>query len=491
MSIEKSLKLLDELASQHGLSKPYIVGGVPRDQQMEGTHDLADIDITTGDNDVHTLAKLFAETVGKDPIWQNNHFMITHNDIRYDFAKHEPHPEVDDYLRFKGIKNPSEMLKEVYSRDFTINTLMMPMDQGDVIDLTGRGVSDIKHKILSCPISCGLSFKQDPKRILRAFYFKTKYDFEFSEDVSNAIDKNKHLLGGINRRYAAEMINKVVREDTDVLDELIDSGILQYLPITKYINSLLIQKKRLLDVMEQQKTSELLIRRNLDYGDDEQEAEDGKNIIDPLDTAEYCDSEKNRKYWKEMGGSPAAEDFQKYIKDIKCTSLPVIDKQAMIRGPGVRQCPFGLPISTACKNAGSSVDNMIQLSGDERKMAKQTKLNKRVYIYNQTGERCVYADKIVEGKDKVHCDFGDGGQRISDFPIRPSPFYPRVFHGLGQYGLYSYPVNDYMDASGARQMFSGIFSLYASTGEVLINKTSFKPDPVLEKLVSDIAIKDE
>lgn len=73
------------------------------------------------------------------------------------------------------------------------------------------------------------------------------------------------------------------------------------------------------------------LKENEDYGEgwtkkvdeareeDEQDAEDGQNLIDPIDTAEYCDRPRNVKYWKEMGKGPAAKDFQMYIKEVKCS----------------------------------------------------------------------------------------------------------------------------------------------------------------------------
>lgn len=153
------------------------------------------------------------------------------------------------------------------------------------------------------------------------------------------------------------------------------------------------------------------------------------------------------------------------------TKLKVINKDAKIRSPSFRSCPFGLPISVACKNAGNSIDQMQSLDEvSEGQKEKTQKTNRRVYVYHQTGERCAYADKIVEGKDAVHCDYGESGARMSDFPMRPSPFYPRVFHGLGQYGLYSYSLEDYADAHAARQLFTGMYSIYASYDEVNISK---------------------
>lgn len=42
------------------------------------------------------------------------------------------------------------------------------------------------------------------------------------------------------------------------------------------------------------------------------------NLINPIEDAAYCDSKRNKDYWKEMGDSEAAKDFVKYIKKVKC-----------------------------------------------------------------------------------------------------------------------------------------------------------------------------
>lgn len=168
-------------------------------------------------------------------------------------------------------------------------------------------------------------------------------------------------------------------------------------------------------------------------------------------------------------------------------------KLAIIRSPGTRGCPYGLPIKQACENAGESVNQMIPLVDvPPEQKEKYKKANNRVLMYHFTGERCPFADKVVEHQDAVHCDFGEGGARLSDIPIVPSPHYPRVFNGIGQYGLYSYPMAHWTDDQAARVLFNGVFSLYAATGEVLINRRNLPPDPILEKLASELLlIKEE
>lgn len=172
--------------------------------------------------------------------------------------------------------------------------------------------------------------------------------------------------------------------------------------------------------------------------------------------------------------------------------LPIIEKKAVIRKPGTRDCPYGLVISVSCQNAGITVDQMTILDDvDKKKRNQQAKANRRVYVFHQDGERCAYADKIVEDKNIVHCDYGEGGARMRDFAMRPSPFYPRIFHGLGQYGLYSYRMTDYGDNGSAGHLFNGIYAMYSATGEIMISKESVDPDPILEKLAANLSINED
>jgi len=249
MSIKRSLQLLQDLAKEHGLSDPYIVGGVPRNAVIGGPHELADIDITTGDSDVYVLGHLFANSLGKSVTQAaDDHILVHDNEVKYDFSKNFKYPSIDEILAKKGIRHPTDMQREAYSRDFTVNTLMFSPDYKREVDITGRAKKDIGAKLLDCPVSCDVSFKSDPKRMLRAYYFKARYDFSFSENLSRALKINLPLLNGVNRRYASEMVNKIIREDDGMLNELIEDGAIQYLPMTKLLTKHLIENKRILEV---------------------------------------------------------------------------------------------------------------------------------------------------------------------------------------------------------------------------------------------------
>lgn len=70
-------------------------------------------------------------------------------------------------------------------RDFSINAIMFEFDgkNWELIDPL-KGINDINNKILS---PCFKTFSLDPVRFLRAFRFRTKLIFEFSEELNELL----------------------------------------------------------------------------------------------------------------------------------------------------------------------------------------------------------------------------------------------------------------------------------------------------------------
>lgn len=145
-------------------------------------------------------------------------------------------------------------------------------------------------------------------------------------------------------------------------------------------------------------------------------------------------------------------------------------KLAIIRGDDLKGCPFGLPINDACMNAGKAIHRMAPLTDmDDEEMAAVKKANKLVYAYHKSGNRCSYADHILEDHNKVDCDWGDTGSGQKSVPFRGSPLYPQTFQGIGLDGLYGYPLGFYADNNESRNLFFGLFSLLGfSTTEELV-----------------------
>jgi len=139
---------------------------------------------------------------------------------------------------------------------------------------------------------------------------------------------------------------------------------------------------------------------------------------------------------------------------------PCQKKEAVIRGGGIRVCPFGLPVSEACCNVGKAIHRMAPIITveDENKQEKLTKANNLVYIYHKEGKQCPFADKVLKAQNKVDCDFGDTGQGQHSAPWQGSPLYTQTFQGIGLDGLYGYPLGFYADNNESRNLFFGLFS---------------------------------
>lgn len=144
-------------------------------------------------------------------------------------------------------------------------------------------------------------------------------------------------------------------------------------------------------------------------------------------------------------------------------------KNAWIRTEEDRKCPFGLPIISACKNAGNSVANMCPLKEvDKEKLENVEIANKRIYIYYKTNNRCLYASNIMEKHNAVNCDFGDTAAGMKTPTFEGSPMYVQTFTGVGLNGFYAFPLGFYADYAASRNLFQGLFSLLGSeTNEII------------------------
>ena len=67
--------------------------------------------------------------------------------------------------------------EDVFRRDFTLNTLLENLHTGEISDLTGRGLDDLRDGILRTPLEPRLTFFDDPLRMLRAVRFAARFGF--------------------------------------------------------------------------------------------------------------------------------------------------------------------------------------------------------------------------------------------------------------------------------------------------------------------------
>ena len=256
MKLHDLLTLIEQTAEKNGLSKPFIVGGTPRDRVRGEAKEINDIDLTSQNGDSVDLAFACEEVIPYShfQLFDDGHASMKIGALQIDFSNHFIIPQVDAELSKLGIKERTPLIREMYSRDFTINTLLQDLGFEKVFDITGQGVRDIKAGVIRCPINPELTISSDPKRILRALRFALRFDYTIDADLVKAIKKYRHLLKDASPDYVKDKANELIELDSaKALKMMIEFGLLSVIPMTKLISDKLIENKMLYYAFEGKK----------------------------------------------------------------------------------------------------------------------------------------------------------------------------------------------------------------------------------------------
>jgi tRNA nucleotidyltransferase (CCA-adding enzyme) len=162
----------------------YLVGGCVRDM-LRGEENL-DIDIVV-EGDGIAFAKKLGEKIGAK-VTTHERFgtaQVIKEDFKLDVATART-----EYYEFPAALpkvETSSIKKDLYRRDFTINTLAVKLnkrDFGQLIDFFG-GQRDLKDRAIR--VLHNLSFIEDPTRAFRAIRFSERFGFKLTKHTENLI----------------------------------------------------------------------------------------------------------------------------------------------------------------------------------------------------------------------------------------------------------------------------------------------------------------
>jgi tRNA nucleotidyltransferase (CCA-adding enzyme) len=182
--VRDALTIVGEVSEETGFPV-YLVGGIVRDLFLRVPN--FDVDIVV-EGDGITFAGLLANITG-GRLRTHQKFgtavVVLPNGLKIDIAtarlEYYESPAALPTVELSSIK------KDLYRRDFTINTLAVRLQRkrfGELIDFFG-GLRDIKEKTIR--VLHNLSFVEDPTRVLRAIRFEQRYDFKISKHTQNMI----------------------------------------------------------------------------------------------------------------------------------------------------------------------------------------------------------------------------------------------------------------------------------------------------------------
>lgn len=98
-------------------------------------------------------------------------------------------------------------------RDLTINSLYRDITTNEILDLTGRGINDIKNRRIDTPMSPGETYSDDPIRILRTLRFAIRYGWRIPNNVFEAMKRNANRMKIVRRPRIATEFDKIMRSN--------------------------------------------------------------------------------------------------------------------------------------------------------------------------------------------------------------------------------------------------------------------------------------
>jgi len=190
----------------------YLVGGFVRDHLL-GRGKAKDIDVVAVGSGID-LAKAVQKKLPhaqKVQIFKSyGTAMVRWGDISLEFvgARKESY--------FKESRNPKvtegTLEDDQNRRDFTINAMAVSLNsqnKGTLID-PFNGLEDLEQGIIRTPLEPGITYSDDPLRMLRAIRFATQLNFKIDPPSLQAIRDHAHRIAIISNERIVEELHKIM-----------------------------------------------------------------------------------------------------------------------------------------------------------------------------------------------------------------------------------------------------------------------------------------
>jgi poly(A) polymerase len=202
--------VLDALRDSAGTRSrdAYLVGGFVRDR-LRGVPGK-DIDLVTVGSDGIDLLADVARRFGWAPPQQFERFgtgqirgggfvieVVRARSERYDPESRKPDVQ------------PGTLEQDVWRRDFTINALCQTF-AGRVIDITGRGLADLRGGVLRTPLDPLETFEEDPLRMFRGARFVAQLGFSLGGGVLEAMRTQAHRASILSVERISDELRKLL-----------------------------------------------------------------------------------------------------------------------------------------------------------------------------------------------------------------------------------------------------------------------------------------
>ena len=209
---------ISEAADRLGL-ECYVVGGYVRDIFLERPSN--DIDVVVVGSGIKVAEEL-KRIVGKKAhlsvfknfgtaqvkFWQKG----TEYEVEFVGARKESY----SHDSRKPIVENGTLEDDQNRRDFTINAMAICLNKerfGELVD-PFNGLADLEDGIIATPLEPGITFSDDPLRMMRCIRFATQLNFQIEEETFVALERMADRIKIVSGECIKDELNKIILSKT-------------------------------------------------------------------------------------------------------------------------------------------------------------------------------------------------------------------------------------------------------------------------------------
>lgn len=190
----------------------YVIGGFVRDFFLERSIPK-DIDIVAIGSGIQLAEKVASKLEGKPQVSVFKNFgtaMVRNEGLELEFVG----ARKESYQRNsrKPIVEDGTLEDDQKRRDFTINALALSLNSrnfGTLLD-PFDGVKDLENKIIQTPLEPGITYSDDPLRMMRAIRFAAQLNFQIALPSLQAITEYKERLKIVSNERILDELHKIM-----------------------------------------------------------------------------------------------------------------------------------------------------------------------------------------------------------------------------------------------------------------------------------------
>lgn len=238
MKLNELLNIINDVYKNYNTSVPFLCGGVCRDKYLKRLDNIEDLDITTGDKTIKVLSAGLNDFL-KDKYkivykeMDDGHSSIFIGGMKLDFSSNFIIPDINIHLNKLGIASPTSLEQEMYSRDFTCNSLLIDTNLTKIFSPVKNAIDDLNNKIIKTCLEPVITLTTNKNRVVRAIYLSSKLNFKISDDIISFVKKHPESINISSNKTLIKKLNSAFEYNPELAVENISKmDLWKHIPIT-------------------------------------------------------------------------------------------------------------------------------------------------------------------------------------------------------------------------------------------------------------------